>query len=54
MQLAQPIDWDLIREEQLQKQYEEDLTRLKTAYARAQAAGDQDKMSALASAMDEL
>lgn len=54
MQRVQPIDWDLIREERIQKQYEEDLARLKAAYAKAQADGDREKMAALASAMDEL
>ncbi|WP_179292187.1 hypothetical protein [Paenibacillus campinasensis] len=54
MFVAQPIDFDEISECLAQKQYEESMLKLKAAYEKARANGDQEKMTALLEAMDEL
>ncbi|MFM9280918.1 hypothetical protein [Paenibacillus jiagnxiensis] len=48
------IDWDQLREEAWQRQYEEELARLQAAYQKAAAAGDKDRMDKLAKAMDDI
>ncbi|BFH18182.1 hypothetical protein J6TS7_29280 [Paenibacillus dendritiformis] len=48
------IDWDAIREELFQKEYEEEMQRLREAYQIAAADNDTEKMDAIQKQMEAL